>query len=345
VAFSFDSFLDLVANVVGVIIRLILVVWVGARSYNYLPTISHEDETVELAAESDPPFEDPLQGELTKEKEELARAEKALLEQLRQLREEEKQAGNLSGRLDGLVKDRQAAKAQQQDLAKDVKQLRRHVDQASLTLDEARQRCTKLLEEIAALRKLPPPQHSLRYRTPVSRPVDAEEIMFECKSGRVTLVDINPMLEEIRRGLEEKGQALRHKWQIEDVTGPVGPFQLRYVVERQREPLDEAVDTGSPSANSNFSFGLTGWQVEPITSDRGETLRQAFDDSSEFRQVIESIDPHQTVVTFWVYPDSFAMYRKLRDYLYDRNIIVAGRPLPEGVPISSSKHGTASRGQ
>ena len=36
VVFSFDSFLDLVANVVGIIIRLILVVWVGARSYSSL---------------------------------------------------------------------------------------------------------------------------------------------------------------------------------------------------------------------------------------------------------------------------------------------------------------------
>src|SRR3954452_25129570 len=36
IAFSFDSFLDLVANVVGIIIRLILVAWVGARSYTGL---------------------------------------------------------------------------------------------------------------------------------------------------------------------------------------------------------------------------------------------------------------------------------------------------------------------
>ena len=33
IAFGFDSFLDLVANVVGIILRLILVAWVGARSY------------------------------------------------------------------------------------------------------------------------------------------------------------------------------------------------------------------------------------------------------------------------------------------------------------------------
>src|SRR5205807_6722755 len=33
IAFSFDSFLDVVANVVGIVLRLILVAWVGARSY------------------------------------------------------------------------------------------------------------------------------------------------------------------------------------------------------------------------------------------------------------------------------------------------------------------------
>src|SRR4051812_22197249 len=33
IAFSFDSFLDVVANVVGIILKLILVAWVGARSY------------------------------------------------------------------------------------------------------------------------------------------------------------------------------------------------------------------------------------------------------------------------------------------------------------------------
>ena len=35
--FSFDSFLDLVANVVGVILRFILVAWVGAKAYHSLP--------------------------------------------------------------------------------------------------------------------------------------------------------------------------------------------------------------------------------------------------------------------------------------------------------------------
>src|SRR6478735_2337033 len=33
VDFSFDSFLDVVANVVGIILKLILVAWAGARTY------------------------------------------------------------------------------------------------------------------------------------------------------------------------------------------------------------------------------------------------------------------------------------------------------------------------
>src|SRR3954469_7796217 len=33
IAFSFESFLDVVANVVGIIIRLILVAWIAGRAY------------------------------------------------------------------------------------------------------------------------------------------------------------------------------------------------------------------------------------------------------------------------------------------------------------------------
>jgi hypothetical protein len=60
---------------------------------------------------------------------------------------------------------------------------------------------------------------------------------------------------------------------------------------------------------------------------------------------VDGLDVNQTAVTLWVYPDSFEVYRKLRDYLHDHDVTVAGRPLPDGVPIASSRHGTVSRGQ
>src|SRR4051794_20348554 len=88
IPFSFDSFLDIVANVAGIIIRLILVVWIGARSYHGMQEAPPpaEPEPAAIAEETDPSDTgDPLEGELTQERKQLAAAEKALREQLNQL--------------------------------------------------------------------------------------------------------------------------------------------------------------------------------------------------------------------------------------------------------------------
>src|ERR1700724_1849725 len=90
IPFSFDSFLDVVANVVGIIIRLILVVWVGARSYGSLQQLAPPAEPPpSLVAESDEPRDevDPLDSELAAERRQLAEAEAALRQQLAQLDE------------------------------------------------------------------------------------------------------------------------------------------------------------------------------------------------------------------------------------------------------------------
>src|SRR5438552_4137679 len=88
IPFSFDSFLDIVANVVGIIIRLILVVWVGARSYSSLQQAAQRTaaETPPTAAEAPEPA-DPLQQELAQRRRELEKAQERLLEQLGQMQQ------------------------------------------------------------------------------------------------------------------------------------------------------------------------------------------------------------------------------------------------------------------
>ena len=116
---------------------------------------------------------------------------------------------------------------------------------------------------------------------------------------------------------------------------------MLYAVERERT----ALDAPEVPTTSGFRYGLSDWIVEPIVPDRGETVEQALRPKSEFRQLVDNLDPRLTVVTFWVYPDSFETFRKLRDHLYDRGHDIAGRPLPAGAPIAASRYGTASRGQ
>ena len=211
-----------------------------------------------------------------------------------------------------------------------------------MSADELKQRGDEVLKQIKALQKLPSQKQVLRYHTPVSRVVHADEMFFECRHGRVTFIDLPTFLQEVRASLEDKVGTLKTQWQVAAVTAPVGPFRLRYVVEREKNALDSL--GGTPAAGG-FSYGLSEWVLESTTEQRGEALEAALQEDSEFRRRVDRLDPRITVVTFWVYPDSFALFRRLRDHLYERDVEVAGRPLTVGAPIAASRHGTASRGQ
>src|SRR5262249_17296648 len=110
IPFSFDSFLDVVANVVGIIIRLILVVWVGARSYGTLQPIAEVPDPPAAVAEADedtPAEPDRLEGARTAERKHLAEVEKALREQLAQLDLARQQVKLTDGELEQLAERRQ----------------------------------------------------------------------------------------------------------------------------------------------------------------------------------------------------------------------------------------------
>src|SRR5438105_6168739 len=113
IPFSFDSFLDIVANVVGIIIRLILVVWVGARSYHTLQHTLQAAPPRETSAARPGELQDPLTQEIARRRRELEEAQRQLLEQLRQVDaahetqgREEEQLAVLASRRRGLEQER-----------------------------------------------------------------------------------------------------------------------------------------------------------------------------------------------------------------------------------------------
>jgi len=351
IAFSFDSFLDVVCNVVGIIIRLILVAWVGARCYKGpppppLPTPAAPSP---LVLEDPPPLPlpaDPLSEDLEKQRQQLAQARAQLLEQLHTAQQTKDKKTQAANQLAALQEQLQLLQTRRQELESKAKAEHRQVQPVVLALADLRSRGQKLTEEIEALKKLPPAKQTLRYRTPVSAPLQVEELMFECQNNHVTLIDIGAMMQEVERKVRDKAEQLKYQWEVQDLTEQVGAFKLRYTVERNRGVLDGMPTAGiKPTEGGRYSYGLSGWEVIPIQSDRGETLEQAVKPGSQFRRVLDAIDPAETAVTFCVYPDSFPIYRKVRDLLAERGVTVAARPLPPGAPISASRHGSVSRGQ
>lgn len=345
VAFSFDSFLDVVTNVVGIIIRLILVVWVGARSYGTLQVLPPSGSSTQPAKSDELKIDDPLEAELARHRRELEEAQARLLEQLKDLELGQADQKQTETALATLTSRQQELHEKGAKLELASRQEGATTQVLVQSFDELQRRQKKLTDELKELDRLPPLKKTLHYRTPVSRPVHSEELLFECSGGRVAFIDVAAMLNEVRQRVEEKGKLLRNSWEVSDVTRPAGAFRLRYTLERQRETLDAVVSMANPAAVGGFSYGLSEWVVEPVAPVRGEPAAAALAEGSQFRQVADSIDAKDTVVTFWVYPDSFPLYRQLRDYLYERDVVVAGRPLPDGVPISCTRRGTRSRGQ
>ena len=344
IAFSFDSFLDVVTNVVGIIIRLILVAWVGGRSYSAL-MLRTEAPVVAVAQAAAPQAEDdPLSAQIRRTQQELDAARARLQAQMHDLGLTEMRGQTVRAQLVSLARQREQLAALQTDLVRADGDKEQTMRPAALSMDELRRRQQSLLDDLKKLEAQPVPKKELRYRTPVSRTVQADEVFLECRGGRVAFIDLPAFLHEIQSKLDDKVAELRTSWKVDDATRPVGAFRLRYVIEREKDAADSFGGSAKPRSEGGFRYGLTEWVVEPLTPLRGETLEAALAPTSDFRRLVDGLDA-STVITFWVYPDSFALFRQLRDYLYERGLEVAGRPLPEGAPIAASRHGTASRGQ
>src|SRR5262249_47241336 len=105
IAFSFDSFLDVVANVVGIILRLILVAWVGARSCRaFAGPPPPPPAPVEEEVAGPPERTDPLTAEIPRRQRELDEAEANLQEKLRAAEEVRKQETAVAADLTGVQK-------------------------------------------------------------------------------------------------------------------------------------------------------------------------------------------------------------------------------------------------
>jgi hypothetical protein len=345
IQFSFDSFLDVVANVVGIILRLILVAWVGARTYKGPPLPEMPPPPALAEPGSLPSPRDPLADELEQQRALLAQAQAHLLEHLQEWKDKRKEREALSGQVSSLAAQRQQLEGERQKLLAKAREDQNHVgQQIELSLAEFRQRSRKIIDDIEALKKKPVQKQALRYRTPVSQPLQTEEMQLECQRGRVTVLDVGGLVEEVRRVYRDKAELLKTRWEVSDVTPAVGAFRLRYVLEREREDTEAVLGSALPNRQGSFRCSLA-WEAVPVREDRGETEEQALKPGSEFRRLLDNLDPNQTAVTFWVYPDSFPLYRKLRDYLHERDVVVAARPIMEGALIAANRRGTVSRGQ
>lgn len=371
--FGSDSFLDIVANIVGILI--ILIVIAGVRMSQAPVTIANTEikppaEPVVIDADlaafppqlEAPPQPAPVLALPDPEPEKLVPKEPKIIYQrpsaelLAQLEQTEAELARLdrvmqereSGARD-LQSRKQAVRSQVSSMLSEINQkssrLEQEYQQLLSLMDDAKATRQKLEHVVAKAREVSEPREQikeLKHRlTPVSQLVTDKEWHFLLSENRVSYVPINELLLDLKDEVMKRGSWLAKYREHHGKVGPVRGYTMNYIVERQ--PLS-ALDQLRTGGSGGFRVGVTKWEIDRSDDVMGEDQQAALRTQSQFARALSEIGTGATL-TFWVYPDSFELYRKLQKHAHSLGYQVAGRPLPFGVPIAGSPAGTRSAGQ
>ena len=321
-----DSFLDIVANIVGILIILVMVAGVRAKNAPIVAAIPSQT-TQEAAAE------------LEKDR----AAERLLRDDVLQV----------AGEIQAVQREAIIREQQRDRLATQAAAWRHEIESRRNKLDTRAQAGFDLENKLASAhadvenlrrqrtRTLAAKNDPIlieSYPTPLSKTVDGREVHFHLRGGRVTFVPWDELLGRFKADASRKAHKVQSMPEITETIGPVGGFRLRYTLVRREIPLDLQMKTGRRGSYATLKL-IT---VVPITSQLGETLDEALAEGSEFRRVISELRAGRTTATLWTYPDSFELFRRLKKDLYRQGFLTAARPLPWGVPISGSPDGSKS---
>ena len=327
-----DSFLDIVSNMVGILI--ILVVVAGLRVKD-LPPISKADEAKMTAAAENFERQQTVFDNINRECLELTQSVEWMKSRYDELWEREYQPWHSYH-----VWLENAIQSQTQTMDVDARagfELQRQLAEADAALE-------KLEHEKNWLRQQKPDTRVIEnIPTPISRNADDEkEVHFRILGGRIAHVPFRYLRTQLETEIMRRRNDLTAQPRVTGTLGPIDGFRMQYSVIRQDLPMHLAQEAGVRSI-----IMLERCEMVPVGEDKmlGETLEQALASNSAFNTCLLGCRQNEYSVTVWVYPDSFGEFQKIKNYLFCSGYRTAARPMDFGQAITASPHGTKSANQ
>ena len=346
-----DAFLDVVANLVAIVI--ILVVIVGSRSQKAIEEIHEQRAASQSKKLTKSPLEansavtideqqlheklDTLQTEMTRAKSAFAESQR-LEATIKQSDADLAAMDRNRGKMVDLLEVARAAWAEKQkELDQSAVARAQAVSAQSISANElheleaTRARLEKTPEPIVAVAHLP---------TPMAKTVFGEEIHFRLKGGRLSVVPIELLIQQMKLEFQRSAVGSREGI-LESAVGPTQGFVANYKVNKTRELMTQ----GGQTAMST-KIELVNMTFEPLQEPYGQPIEKIIaQNGSQLDIELAGRDPSRTTITVWVYPDSFGDFRLLKEHLYARGYATAARPLPMDRPISAGPQGNRSQAQ
>ena len=333
-----DSFLDIVANLVGILI--ILVVILGTQSQAVIDHVERESQQRESA---EPQVAVASQQQIDRLSQHAMRAQSAQsdsdrfekkikeMDQIIAIRDKQR------GQLLDLLSEAKAAwedaktkidekKAQMAAHQTELKKLQSELAK----LEGEKERLSDQEEPVVAVEHLP---------TPMAKTVFGDEVHFRLKNNRLSVVPIEQLLSEIRRDFKRVASGGRDG-RLEAAVGPMRGYVARYVMDKSNELSSSGGRFGTATR-----IQLVRMTVEPLQEPYGEPIQGVLQNGDVIDIELAGRSIGNTTITVWVYPDSFAAFRKLKENLYAKGYATAARPLPMDRAISGGPQGSRSRAQ
>ncbi|KAA5544408.1 hypothetical protein FYK55_08715 [Roseiconus nitratireducens] len=336
VSIGHDAFLDIVANLVGILI--ILVVVLGAQSQAVLRKAS-ETPDVPVDPRRRAATEDDM-GHLALAAARAAAAQNDSIRLERTIKfiddKIEKQAHERMVLLTLLREAESAWEAEQKKLDQNrLEAARRNQEvqqlkEAIAVLDGQRERLEASEPPVVAISHLP---------TPMAKTVFGTEVHFRLKDNRLSVVPIDQLTEEISLDMRRLASGSR-EGVMDSAIGPIRGYVARYVLNRSNELV-----TRGRQISQMARFQVMAASFEPLQEPHGEPIQRVLAGDNWLDVELAGHQPADTTVTVWVYPDSYGAFRKLKEKLYAKGFATAARPLEQGRPIIASAAGSRSSAQ
>ncbi len=336
-----DSFLDIVANLVGILI--ILVVVFGAQigqtlSSKASPEMAEAEAALAQQTESLQRYQVELQQRAAEqdEWEQSSVQQEALIQQRRlerHLAMQQLQAIKIQveERTSALSQEQQAEVRLRQELARQTAE----IEQKKKTLQTIRLAALEVLEEEES------PQAIIEhYPTPIAQTVFGQEVHFQLRDNRLVWVPFDELVQRLRATWETHAENLPVGRTTTETLGPIANFRLQYELISQEKPV--------PTANGMIVTRVVSLQrfwLLPVQSGLGEDVAAALQPDSGLLAVLKKHPPADTTVSIWVYPESYASFLDLRKVLTQRGYRVAVWPLTQDQRISGSPDGLRATAQ
>lgn len=327
--FGTDSFLDVVSNIVGILIILVMVV--GVRAKDVLVADLKPDTALNEAEEE----------LVAARKKALSMTNDALrlasqVDQLRATRlnrtHERDQLATLTAQMNKEIASRR------QELDTEAQQHLELQQALSTAIDEQQ----RLKSQIARAESVTEQTIEIEtYATSIGQSVDGTEIHFQLKNGRVTFIPFNELIAAVKDVWQDHLWKLRSQDSVTEIEGPIKGFRARYKIVRGQASL-EAQLAGAPGGSF---YQVDQWQLLPNSEELGEEFERALQADSNFHATLRDYKPRRTTITLWTYPEAFGDYQKLKQHLHELGYPTAGRPMDAGQLIGASPRGTKSSAQ